>query len=101
MILDLPPELILLILSNSNVYQIHTFQLVSRAANEIIKAHSASVYRALAVHYGLAHEGQDWDAMITSRDVYFDWLKEPRDVNIDESEYGGRVLVGGWKEYGM
>jgi hypothetical protein len=103
MILTLPPELILMILSNSNVHQIHTFQLVSRTANQVIKTHSESIYHVLAIRYGLAHEGQDWDAVIEGRNVYFDFLKEPRDVNDDEGEfpYKGRLLVSGWREYGM
>jgi len=99
--LDLPPEIIVLALSDCNIHQVHNFQLVCRATNEIIQSHSASVYRALAIHYGLAHKDEDWEGIVKSRRVYFDWLKEPRGHDGDENQEERRMLVGGWKEYGM
>lgn len=98
-VLDLPPELIILAFSYCNIREVHTFRLVCRTANEIIESHHASIYRALAIRYGLTQDTQDLQQLFEGRKMYFDWLKEPRDEEVPTSQ--SAPLVDGWKEYGM
>lgn len=85
MLLDLPPEVLLLIISSLTISEIHTFQLVARLTNDIIHAHSSSVYRAIAVLHGMAPEELSFEEIMSKRRRRIDWLRG----------------ASTWKEYGM
>ena len=51
MLLSLPLDIILEILSNFQIHELHSIQLASRVFNEIVRANESQLYHTLAIQY--------------------------------------------------
>lgn len=97
MLLSAPPEILISILQFLPIHDVHNFQHLSRFANELIKNYSSSVYRNLAIYYGLASTNETLESVLSKRRVYYDLLKEGKDEDNDEEPAGVKM----WKEFSM
>jgi hypothetical protein len=75
MLLDIPPEVLLLIISSFSIQELHTFELVSRLAHDLIQTHAASVYRAISIVHGMAPKDDGFEEVISKRKNRNDWLR--------------------------